>query len=69
MGLMLAFNILTEAPAFHLQTYILDKMSVPFVFNASMLMLSVRLAGYGVLPWLHNPWPVLLLELMHGESV
>eukprot|EP00775_Hariotina_reticulata_P002060 gene2060-2380_t len=65
-GLMLAFNILTEAPVFAFQAMLLNKLSVSFIFNASMLLLAARLAGYAVLPWLRNPWLVLPLELLHG---
>ena len=40
-------------------------LPVPLVFNGSMLLLALRLAGYGFLPLLHSPWPVLALELLH----
>lgn len=32
-----------------------------------MLLLSLRLAAYSVLPHAHNPWVVLPVELLHGE--
>jgi hypothetical protein len=67
MGLMLFFNCVTEVPAFHFQSVILDRLPVPLVYNGSMLLLALRLAGYGFLPLLHSPWPVLVLELLHGE--
>jgi hypothetical protein len=67
MGLMLFFNCVTEVPAFHFQSVILDKLPVPMVFNGRMLLLALRLAGYGFLLLLHSPWPVLALELLHGE--
>jgi hypothetical protein len=67
MGLMLFFNCVTEVPAFHFQSVILERLPVPLVFNGSMLLLALRLVGYGLLPLLHSPWPVLVLELLHGE--
>eukprot|EP00879_Flechtneria_rotunda_P016835 GHRR01017621.1.p1 GENE.GHRR01017621.1~~GHRR01017621.1.p1 ORF type:complete len:200 (+),score=58.63 GHRR01017621.1:183-782(+) len=68
MGLMLAANCMTEVPAFHFQSAILARLPVPWVFNASMLLLAVRLAGYGCLPWVGNAWAVLGLELLHGVT-
>jgi hypothetical protein len=38
------------------------------ILHTSMLLLGLRLAIYAMLPWFHNPWLVLPVELLHGVT-
>lgn len=64
----LQFTILTEAPAFQFQSVLLSKVPVRIVMHVSMVLLSLRLGCYALLPFSPTPWAVLPVELLHGEG-
>jgi PPP family 3-phenylpropionic acid transporter len=63
MGLTLAVNCAVEAPVFHFSGAVIRRLGLIGVLVLCLSLMSLRLAFYGVL---ESPWPVLLIEGIHG---
>ena len=63
MGLTLAVNCAVEAPVFHFSAAVIRRLGLVGVLVLCLSLMAVRLAFYGAL---ESPWPVLLVEGIHG---
>ena len=65
MGLTLAVNCAVEAPVFHFSGAVIRRLGLIGVLVLCLALMALRLAFYGVLA---SPWPVLLVEGIHGVT-
>jgi PPP family 3-phenylpropionic acid transporter len=65
MGLTLAVNCAVEAPMFHFSAPVIRRLGLVGVLVLCLSLMAVRLAFYGVL---ETPWPVLVVEGIHGVT-
>jgi MFS transporter, PPP family, 3-phenylpropionic acid transporter len=63
MGLTLAVNCAVEAPTFHFSGAAIQRLGLIGVLVLCPALMALRLSFYGVL---ESPWPVLLVEGIHG---
>jgi MFS transporter, PPP family, 3-phenylpropionic acid transporter len=65
MGLTLAVNCAVEAPVFHHAGPAIRRLGLLGVLELCLALMAARLAFYGLLA---SPWPVLLVEGVHGVT-